>query len=98
MSGDLELALELADLAGPLALGRFRGHDLVVETKADLTPVTEADRTVEQAIAERLARDRPADGMLGEEHGVRGGGRRRWIVDPIDGTRNYARGYPCGRR
>lgn len=92
MSEDLELALELVDLAAPLALERFREQDLVVETKADLTPVTEADRDVEAAIVERLARQRPGDGVLGEEHGVRPGGRRRWIVDPIDGTRNYARG------
>jgi histidinol-phosphatase len=95
VSSDLELALELADLADPLALGRFRDHDLLVETKADLTPVTEADRAVEEAIAQRLARDRPADGVLGEEHGVRAAnGDRRWIVDPIDGTRNYSRGIP----
>jgi len=95
VSQDLELALELADLADPLALARFRERDLVVETKADLTPVTEADRAVEEAIAGRLARDRPADGVLGEEHGVRAAdGNRRWIVDPIDGTRNYARGIP----
>jgi histidinol-phosphatase len=94
MSPDLELALELADLAAPLARARFREHDLVVETKADLTPVTQADREVETAIVERLARERPDDGVVGEEHGVRAGGRRRWIVDPIDGTRNYARGIP----
>src|SRR5262245_43651164 len=95
MSSDLELALELADLAAPLALDRFRQHDLVVETKADLTPVTEADRAVEEAISQRLERDRPSDGLLGEEHGVRpADGDRRWIIDPIDGTRNYARGIP----
>jgi histidinol-phosphatase len=95
VSSDLELALELAELANPLALGRFRDHDLLVETKADLTPVTEVDRAVEEAIAQRLARDRPADGVLGEEHGVRAAdGDRRWIVDPIDGTRNYSRGIP----
>jgi histidinol-phosphatase len=94
VSPELELALELADLAAPLALTRFHEHGLVVETKADLTPVTEVDRDVETAIVERLARERPDDGVLGEEHGVRAGGRRRWIVDPIDGTRNYARGIP----
>ena len=94
MTADLELALELADLADPLALGRFRARDLVVETKPDLTPVTEADRAVEEAILERLAYARPDDGVLGEEFGVRAGGQRRWIVDPIDGTRNYSRGIP----
>ena len=94
MTPDLELGLQLADIADPIALRRFRAHDLVVETKADLTPVTEADRAVEEAILERLARERPDDGVLGEEFGVRGGGPRRWIIDPIDGTRNYSRGIP----
>jgi histidinol-phosphatase len=75
-------------------MGRFRASDLLVETKPDLTPVTEADRAVECAIRRRLARDRPDDGILGEEHGGTGPGGRRWIVDPIDGTRNYSRGIP----
>jgi histidinol-phosphatase len=94
MSPDLSLALELADEADAISLGRFRAHDLLVETKPDRTPVTEADRAVETAIRDRLAGERPADGMLGEEHGVTGGAVRRWIVDPIDGTRNYSRGIP----
>jgi histidinol-phosphatase len=94
VSPDLALALELADLADSIALARFGAPDLHVETKADETPVTEADRAVEEAIAARLRRERPDDGVLGEEFGVQEGGRRRWIVDPIDGTRNYARGIP----
>jgi histidinol-phosphatase len=94
MSPDLSLALALADEADAISLGRFRAGDLLVETKPDLTPVTEADRAVEAAIRERLARERPADGILGEEQGVTGGTARRWIVDPIDGTRNYSRGIP----
>ena len=94
MSPDLALALSLADAADAISLGRFRASDLLVETKPDRTPVTEADRAVEEAIRERLARERPDDGMLGEEFGVTGGGSRRWIVDPIDGTRNYSRGIP----
>ena len=94
MSPDLALALSLADAADAISLGRFRASDLLVETKPDRTPVTEADRAVEEAIRERLARERPDDGMLGEELGVIGGGSRRWIVDPIDGTRNYSRGIP----
>jgi histidinol-phosphatase len=94
MSPDLALALELADSADAIALGRFRAHDLVVETKPDLTPVTEADRAVEEAIRARLAKDRPGDGVLGEEYGQAGSAARRWIVDPIDGTRNYSRGLP----
>ena len=91
---DLVLAFELADAADAIALGRFRAHDLVVETKPDRTPVTEADRAIEETIRARLARDRPADAILGEELGASGAARRRWIVDPIDGTRNYSRGAP----
>ena len=94
MSPDLVLALELADLADAISLRRFRAHDLVVETKPDLSPVTEADTAVERAIRSRLAADRPEDAVLGEEFGDDGGGGRRWIVDPIDGTRNYSRGVP----
>ena len=94
MSPDLSLALELADAADAISLGRFRARDLVVETKPDRTPVTEADHAVEQALRSRLATERPEDGVLGEEFGVTAGGSRRWIVDPIDGTRNYSRGIP----
>jgi histidinol-phosphatase len=94
MSPDLSLALELADLADAISLERFRARDLVVETKPDLSPVTEADTAVEQAIRARLAADRPGDGVLGEEYGENMGSARRWIVDPIDGTRNYSRGVP----
>jgi histidinol-phosphatase len=94
MSPDLALALSLADAADAISLGSFRASDLLVETKPDRTPVTEADRAVEEAIRERLERERPDDGMLGEEFGVTDGGGRRWIVDPIDGTRNYSRGIP----
>lgn len=94
MSPDLSLALELADLADSIALPRFRASDLRVETKPDLSPVTEADTAVEQAIRARLAADRPGDGVLGEEFGDDSAGGRRWIVDPIDGTRNYSRGVP----
>jgi histidinol-phosphatase len=94
MSPDLVLALTLADAADAISLGRFRASDLHVETKPDRTPVTEADRAAETAIRDLLARERPGDGMLGEEHGTVAGGARRWIVDPIDGTRNYSRGIP----
>jgi len=78
-------------------MSRFRARDLVVETKPDLTPVTEADRAVEVMIRERLERERPGDAILGEEFGTRGhtgAGGRRWIIDPIDGTKGYARGIP----
>lgn len=94
MGPDLSLAHALADAADAISLARFRARDLVVRTKADSTPVTEADIGVEEAIRERLARDRPGDAILGEEHGVTGNASRRWIVDPIDGTRNYSRGVP----
>ena len=91
---DLALALRLADTADTLSLGRFRARDLVVETKPDRTPVTEADRAVEAELRATLARERPGDAILGEEEGEVGSGPRRWIVDPIDGTRNYSRGVP----
>jgi histidinol-phosphatase len=93
VSADLELALRLADAADALSLGRFR-TGIPFETKPDLTPVTEADRAVESEIRTLLDDARPDDAVLGEEEGSSGGGSRRWIVDPIDGTRNYARGVP----
>jgi histidinol-phosphatase len=94
LDSDLALALDLVDAADALTTARFRAHDLHVETKPDLTPVSEADRAVEEAIRARLARDRPGDAILGEEFGTTGDGRRRWIVDPIDGTKSYVRGVP----
>jgi histidinol-phosphatase len=90
---DLSFALELAELADSLSLPRFRATDLRVETKADLTPVTDADRAVERALRERIAAARPDDTVLGEEEGDEGGAVR-WIVDPIDGTKNFSRGLP----
>ena len=93
-AADLALALRLADLADPIAMSRFRAVDLVVETKPDLTPVTEADRAVERAVREALAAERPDDAILGEEYGTAGTASRRWVIDPIDGTKNYVRGVP----
>ena len=93
MSADLDLALRLADAADAISLPRYR-TELVIETKPDLTPVTEADRAVEAEIRRMLASERPEDAILGEEGGAAGSGARRWIVDPIDGTRNYSRGIP----
>jgi len=93
MTPDLELALELADAADAISLARFR-KGLAVEQKPDLTPVTEADRAVEAELRRLLSETRPADAVLGEELGAAGDGSRRWIGDPIDGTRNYARGIP----
>ena len=77
-----------------MTLARFRDRELVVTTKPDLTPVTEADRTVEQALRERITAARPAHGIVGEEFGTEGGTAWRWILDPIDGTKNYVRGIP----
>jgi len=93
VSPDLDLALRLADAADAISLPRYR-TELTIETKPDLTPVTEADRAVEAEIRRMLAAERPNDAILGEEEGAVGSGSRRWIVDPIDGTRNYARGIP----
>ena len=89
---DLSFALSLADDADAIALAHFRATDLHVDTKPDLTPVSEADRAVETALRERLARERPGDPVLGEEEG--GDDTSGWILDPIDGTRNYTRGIP----
>lgn len=94
MSTDLDLALRLADIADGLSMASFRSTDLIVETKPDLTPVTDADRGVERALRDELTRHRPDDSVLGEEYGVIGTGSRQWILDPIDGTKNYVRGVP----
>jgi histidinol-phosphatase len=93
---DLALALELANVADAITLGRFQAADLVVETKPDLTPVTEADKAVERTLRDRLALARPGDAIVGEEYGSSETPEngRRWIVDPIDGTKNYVRGIP----
>ena len=94
MPEDLALALELADLADAITLERYRASDLVVETKPDLTPVTEADQAAEHAIRERLASARPDDAIIGEEFGNTATADRQWVIDPIDGTKNYVRGIP----
>jgi len=90
---DLRFAQELADAADAITLGRFRAHDLQVETKPDLTPVTEADRAVEEAVRHLVEHGRSGEGVFGEEFGD-DGQPTRWIVDPIDGTKNYVRGIP----
>jgi histidinol-phosphatase len=91
---DLRLAHVLADDADSLTMDRFKSLDLHVMTKPDLTPVTDADQAVEDVIRKTLGRARPRDAVLGEEHGSTGWGPRRWVVDPIDGTKNYVRGVP----
>ena len=91
---DLQLALRLADAADQVSLQRFRALDLKVETKPDRSPVTDADKSTEQAIKAILAGERPNDGIIGEEFGTSGSVTRKWIIDPIDGTANYLRGVP----
>ena len=91
---DLRLAHVLADAADDIAMKHFRALDLVVETKPDLTPVTEADRTVEETLRSVLSRARPRDAVVGEEYGKSGNSNRVWVIDPIDGTKNYVRGVP----
>jgi histidinol-phosphatase len=91
---DLRLAHVLADGADSITTGRFRALDLHVDTKPDLTPVSDADTAVEEAIRSTLGRVRSRDAVLGEEYGRQGDGPRCWVVDPIDGTKNYVRGVP----
>jgi len=93
-TSDLKFALELADIADQISLPRFRSADLRIDTKPDRTFVTDADIAVEQAVRDRIEATRPGDAFLGEESGTGGGGERRWILDPIDGTSNFLRGVP----
>ncbi|MDF9809123.1 histidinol-phosphatase [Aurantimicrobium minutum] len=106
LNEDLQLALQLADAADEISRARFLAMDLEVSTKPDKTPVTDADRAVEQAIIDILSRERGEDFMLGEEFGEQAGSvsehptgtsdhpHRQWIIDPIDGTSNFLRGVP----
>ncbi|HEY2791254.1 MAG TPA: histidinol-phosphatase [Micromonosporaceae bacterium] len=95
---DLALTHMLADTADAISMSRFRALDLRVDSKPDLTPVSDADTAVEKALRATLARTRPRDGVFGEEFGATdapaGPGQRRWVIDPIDGTKNFIRGIP----
>lgn len=91
---DLRLALVLADQVDALTTNRFRAQDLRVEAKPDTTPVTDADRAAEELVRMRLSGWRPRDAVLGEEYGSSGHGPRQWVLDPIDGTKNFVRGVP----
>src|SRR6266849_8997992 len=91
---DLRFAHVLADNADDITPRRFRALDLKVETKLDLTPVSDADRAAEESLRNVLRRGRPRDAVLGEELGRSGAGPRCWVIDPIDGTKNYVRGVP----
>ncbi|TQR88116.1 histidinol-phosphatase [Mycobacterium hodleri] len=95
VSDDLGLALQMADEADALTLDRFGALDLHVETKPDLTPVTDADKSAEELLRGLLVANRPDDAVVGEEFGgtaVFEG--RQWVLDPIDGTKNFVRGVP----
>jgi len=95
LADDLSLALAIASDADLVSLERFRAQDLIVETKPDATPVTDADRAVERLIRDRIEASRPGDRVLGEEFGGEASREGRlWIVDPIDGTKNFLRGVP----
>ena len=94
MDKRLEVAIAAAQAAGEIALRYFRTR-LTVDYKSDRSPVTQADRECEQCIIEVLRQSFPDFGIVGEEFGERGGGARaRWIIDPIDGTKNFIRGVP----
>jgi len=93
VADDLAFAHSLADAADAITTARFRARDLRVDTKPDLTPVSEADRAAEEAIRAAVRASRRGEGVFGEEFGD-DGGDARWIVDPIDGTTNYVRGVP----
>lgn len=95
VANDLALALELAEAADALTLDRFGALDLHIETKPDLTPVTDADRSAEELLRASLMQRCPDDSIFGEElGGTPAFTGRQWVLDPIDGTKNFVRGVP----
>ena len=95
LESDLKLALELSAIADEITMARYLAQDLVVTTKPDNTPVTDADRATEEALRKHLAIMRPEDGLVGEEFGNENKeAARYWVIDPIDGTKNFMRGVP----
>lgn len=91
---DLRLAHVIADQVDSTTMARFKAQDLQVDTKPDTTPVTDADRRAEEIVRAQLARTRPRDAVVGEELPDTGHGPRQWVIDPIDGTKNFVRGVP----
>ena len=91
---DLAFALQLAELADTITMDRFLSTDLLVTVKPDMTPVSDADKAVELALRAAIAGSRPDDSVRGEEFGSAGESARQWIIDPIDGTKNFVRGVP----
>jgi histidinol-phosphatase len=95
--GDIELLKTLADLSDEISSARFLAQDLKIESKPDLSPVTDADKAVEEKIREVLSAQRPNDKIVGEEFGSAEDIKamdRYWVIDPIDGTKNFLRGLP----
>ncbi len=90
---DLAFALELADRADTVTMERFGALDLRIDTKPDLTPVTDADESAERTLRTQITERRPGDSVFGEEFGG-SDGHRQWVIDPIDGTKNFVRGVP----
>ena len=91
---DLRLAHVIADQVDSTTMARFKAQDLQVDTKPDTTPVTDADRRAEEIVRSQLGRTRPRDAVIGEELPDTGHGPRQWVIDPIDGTKNFVRGVP----
>lgn len=97
LNGDIELLKRLSDESDAISLDRYSAQDLEIETKPDATPVTDADKAVERKIREILAEERSADLIIGEEYGRPesiAANSRYWVIDPIDGTKNFLRGVP----
>lgn len=97
LNGDIELLKRLSDESDAISLDRYSAQDLEIETKPDATPVTDADKAVERKIREILAEERSADLIIGEEYGRPesiAANTRYWVIDPIDGTKNFLRGVP----
>ena len=93
-SAELAFALTLADRADAISLSRYQALDLEITTKPDNSPVTDADKAVERTIIDAIATKYPSDGVVGEEFGTSGSKDRYWVIDPIDGTKNFMRGVP----
>jgi len=91
---DLKLVHQLADAADEVSMRRFGASDLVVTSKPDMTPVSDADKRVEEVVREMIMKRFASDSIIGEEFGVTGNSPREWIIDPIDGTKNFVRGVP----
>ncbi|MFM8446588.1 MAG: inositol monophosphatase family protein [Candidatus Nanopelagicaceae bacterium] len=94
-AADLQLVRKIGKAADAVSMARFLAQDLIIETKPDASPVTDADKATEKCIREILESERPNDGILGEEFGADITGKNRyWVIDPIDGTKSFLRGLP----